>query len=132
MMPSSPKGARVLLFVVGGLEILTALFMFFIAGAVAAVDDTGALHNYTGIGWFVGVFALALGAVCIAMATKFTNGGPGTRTGAIVLGSLIVVISLASFLLAGVLAIFTLVLGILVVVFSAKAETAAWFNRPRY
>lgn len=60
------------------------------------------------------------------------HGGPATRTGAIVIGSLVVVLSLANMVFAGVLAIFTLVLGILVVVFSAKAETRAWFARPRY
>jgi hypothetical protein len=131
-MPSGPKGARVLLFVAGGMEILFALLLFAFAGLISAADDTGAFTNYAGISYVIGVFEIAIGALCIAMGAKFKTGGPGTRTGAIVLGALIVVLSLASFVFGGILAVFTLVIGVLVIVFSAKAETAAWFKRPQY
>ncbi|WP_405724081.1 hypothetical protein OG607_17300 [Streptomyces sp. NBC_01537] len=132
LMPPGPKGARVLLIVVGVLEIIFALIFFAFASWLSAADDTGEFSDYTGISWFIGVFEIAIGALCMAMAAKFKTGGPSTRAGAILLGSLIVVISLASLVIGGILSVFTLVLGILVIVFSAKAETAAWFNRPRY
>jgi hypothetical protein len=132
VMPQSPKTARTLLFVLGGMEIVAALLVFVGAAALSALDDTNSSSLPIGVLWFAGVFALALGALCIAMGTKFKTGGPGTRTGAIVIGALVLVGGVINLFSGGIFALLPLVLAVLVIVFSAKAETAAWFNRPRY
>jgi hypothetical protein len=132
VMPQAPKTARTLLFVLGGMEIVAALLVFVGAAALSALDDTNSSSLPIGVLWFAGVFALALGALCIAMGTKFKTGGPGTRTGAIVIGALVLVGGVINLFSGGVFALLPLVPAILVIVFSAKAETAAWFNRPRY
>ncbi|MFR9676252.1 hypothetical protein [Streptomyces sp. TR06-5] len=136
-MPGGVKAARVLLYVQGGLGLLgSILILVFAAMLGGSGSDSGSsaveadLYSSVGAGVLAlfAVFSLVLAVFGIVLATKFANGGNGVRIGAIVYGS--IVIALGLFTLPG--GILSLVLGVLVVVFVAKSDGNAWFNRPRY
>lgn len=137
VMPGGVKAARVMLFVVGGLGLIGAVFLFIAAAAfdemvenssAAGADTAGLADLGAGLVAVVGVLALVVAGLGILLGAKFSTGGNGVRIGTIVYGAFMI--------LGGVLqlpvGILQLVLGILVVVFVAKSDGNAWFNRPRY
>ena len=85
--------------------------------------DFGGLGQ--GIIGFVGVLMLVFAALSVTLALKMKTGGNATRVCAIVYGAFATlggVVSLPS-------GIVTLALGILIIVFVAKSDGAAWFQR---
>ncbi|MFD3456544.1 hypothetical protein ACFWVC_30775 [Streptomyces sp. NPDC058691] len=133
MMPSSARTARAMLYVLAGMWILSGLLVLLVGVVLANVeDDTGLAAKYGGLLWVAGVLALALAVMAIGVAAKYKTGGSGVRTGSILLGSLSLAGLLSSLVTGAFLAVVPLVPSVLLIVFAAKAETAAWFKRPQY
>ncbi|MFF3751126.1 hypothetical protein ACFYYH_11785 [Streptomyces sp. NPDC002018] len=136
-MPGGVKAVRVMLWVISGFQILSGILAFAAMGTIdEAVSDSGASTADTeafadfgkGIVAFVAVLTLIFAALSIVLALKMKTGGNATRVCAIVYGAFATlggVISLP-------LGIVTMALGILIIVFVAKSDGAAWFQRPRY
>ncbi|WP_370414479.1 hypothetical protein [Streptomyces fradiae] len=140
-MPGGVKAARVMLWILGVLQVLGGIAAA--VGGSAFVDEMsksssefsnteGASAALTGVFVVVGIIAVAFGVWAIMTAVKTATGGNGVRVGGIVYGSLVTLGSLISLLGANVFALVSLVLGILVIVFFAKGDAAAWFKRPRF
>jgi hypothetical protein len=132
-MPGTVNTARVLTWVIVGLQVLGVLLFVFAAVAIDnAKDDAGfeVIADYpTGVLWGFAVFALAWLVWAAFLATKFTSGGNGTRVTILVFGILTAVFGVYPFTIAGIIHI---VLGILIAVFAGNSKGKAWFNRPRY
>ncbi|WP_405389053.1 hypothetical protein OG596_14555 [Streptomyces sp. NBC_01102] len=141
-MPGGVKAARIMLYVLGGFQVLGAIIM--VAGGAWLSDElskSGAYGSSTdqdmaaiGLGVFVvfGILTLGIALWAILTATKFRSGGSGTRISAIVYGSLVTLFSVISLLTTNVFAIISIALGVLIIVFCARQDGAAWFQRPRY
>lgn len=136
-MPGGVKAARVILYVVGGLSIIGAIFAFIAAATfddligssgTTSADASAMADLGAGVVAVIGVLGLVFAAIAIMLAMKFAGGGSGVRIGTIVYGAFMILFGLLS-LPGGIL---QMVLGILVVVFVAKSDGNAWFNRPRY
>ncbi|MEV7673275.1 hypothetical protein ACWDNT_31330 [Streptomyces sp. NPDC000963] len=142
-MPGGVKAGRVMLWILGVLQVLGGIVMMIAGGWIAdrmAEESTefnntdGAATAVTGVFVVIGVFVLAFGVWAIVMAAKSASGGNGIRISAIVYGSLTTLGSVVNLLGANLFALVSLVLGILIIVFYAKSDAAAWFKRnsPRY
>ncbi|MEU0180577.1 hypothetical protein ABZ312_05205 [Streptomyces sp. NPDC006207] len=132
VMPSSARTARAMLFVLGGLQILGGLLLLLGAAALKSVDDTDELTMPIGLVYVMGVLFLAFAVLSIGMGAKYSTGGNGTRIGSIVIGVLVALSSVATMISGAFLLLAPLALSVLLIVFAAKAETAAWFKRPQY
>ncbi|MER7843075.1 hypothetical protein ABTZ03_03905 [Kitasatospora sp. NPDC096077] len=149
-MPGLVTTARVLLFIVGGTQVLLALGCLIGAAATKdAVNKSGASDSdfissigdaAAGILVVVGiVFALAA-ALSITLGAKYGKGGNATRITTIVYGSiasLFGLLDLASGASQGIAV--SIILGVLWVAICVIWITAMctqggvnWFNRPRY
>jgi len=132
-MPGSVSAARVMLWVIVGLQVIGVAFFAFGAVAIDKAKDDAAfeqLADYpTGVLWGFSVFALAWLVWAAFLATKFTTGGNGLRVQALVFGVITAVLGLYPFTLVGIV---HLVLGILIAVFTGNSKGKAWFSRPRY
>ncbi|MBV7699013.1 hypothetical protein [Streptomyces sp. TRM70350] len=138
-MPGSVSTARVLLWVIVGLQFLgVALFAFSAATVEAAKSDETLqedaafqqLADYsTGMLWGMAVFALAWGVFAMVLALKFNTGGNGIRITILVFGIITAILGIYPFILVGLV---HTVLAILVAVFVGNANGSAWFKRPRY
>ncbi|MEU9295567.1 hypothetical protein [Streptomyces sp. NPDC048266] len=133
-MPGGVKAARVMMWILGAFNVLGGLAMIGMSFAIdgeleksgASSADAAAFADLgQGILIGIGIFSLIIGAVGMVLAAKFSSGGSGVRIGTIVYASLTVLFSIFSLPLG----IVSLVLGILVIVFLAKSDGAAWFNR---
>ncbi|MGY5035429.1 hypothetical protein ACWC9U_32295 [Streptomyces sp. 900116325] len=134
-MPGGVKAARVMLWVVAAFQIIGAIIAFAGMGAVddavnnaGSTADTETIANFgKGLLAFVAVLALIFAGLSVALALKMKTGGNATRVCAIVYGAFIC--------LGGIfqlpLGIVTIALGVLIIVFVAKSDGAAWFQRPR-
>ncbi|MEV5814242.1 hypothetical protein [Streptomyces mutabilis] len=132
-MPGTVSAARVMLWVIVGLQVIgTALFAISAVAVDQAKDDPAfeELADYpTGVLWAIAVLALAWLVWAAVLAVKFKTGGNGLRVTALVFGILTAVIAVYPFTLFGII---HLVLGILIAVFVGNSNGAAWFKRPRY
>jgi len=136
-MPSTVSSARVMLWVIVGLQVIGVLLYGIGAVAVSAASDSTedpALQDALGdipVGLMgaMAVFAVAWLVYAIMLAVKFNTGGNGVRVAALVFGIITAVLGIYPFLLIGLV---HLVLGILIAVFVGNANGKAWFNRPRY
>ncbi|MFF8838552.1 hypothetical protein [Streptomyces sp. NPDC015130] len=137
-MPGGVKAARVMLWILAVCQVLagivTAVAGSWVADQIASrstelnnTDDAAAA--VTGVFVLLGILILAFGVWGIIMAVKTASGGNGVRITSIVYASLVTVVSLISLLGTNVFALISLVLGILIIVFYAKSDGAAWFNR---
>ncbi|MER8234082.1 hypothetical protein [Streptomyces sp. NPDC094049] len=133
-MPGGVKAARVMLWIMGGLNVIGALVLVVMGFALSSELEKSAgssadAEAFASLGQGIliagGVFSLIVGVVGILLALKFKSGGNGVRIGAIVYGSVGALFSLFSLPLG----IVTLALAVLVIVFVAKADGSAWFNR---
>ncbi|QXE35125.1 hypothetical protein KQY30_13445 [Streptomyces sp. GMY02] len=136
-MPGGVKAARVMLWVISGFQIISGLLTFAAMGAIDdAVSNSGATSAEAetfadlgkGIVGFIAVVTLIFAALSILLALKMKTGGNATRVCAIVYGSFATLGGILSLPLG----IVTVALGILIIVFVAKSDGAAWFQRPRY
>ncbi|WP_019888885.1 hypothetical protein [Streptomyces purpureus] len=132
-MPGGVKATRVMLWVIAAFQIIGAIIAF-AGGAMvkSELENSGAgaeAENLaTGLVVFVGILALIFAAISVTLALKVKSGGNATRICTIVYGAFIV--------LGGIfqlpLGIVSIALGVLIIVFVAKSDGAAWFQRPRY
>ncbi|MEC4015978.1 hypothetical protein [Streptomyces sp. H27-D2] len=135
--PGTVTTARVLLFVLGGLMIIASLALFAV-GAAAQNDDVQSAFDDQGMaisgGLFIGlgVLVLAIGILEIIVAAKFGKGGNGVRVTAIVIGAILTVGYVVNLFMGNIVALLGLAASILIIVYCAKADAKAWFNRPRY
>ncbi|MFG2828986.1 hypothetical protein ACGFWI_16250 [Streptomyces sp. NPDC048434] len=138
VMPGGVKAARVMLFVLSGLNLIGLILAVMGLGGVSkashnvspytAADDVTAMNVGKGLLIAVIVLIVIFTAVAITLALQFANGGGGVRVGAIVFGVATIMLSLFTFPVGLV----HTVLGILVIAFTSKDESKFWFNRPRY
>lgn len=138
-MPGTVSTARVLLWVIVGLQLIgVALFAISAAGVEAAKNDPTLreepafeqLADYSsGLLWGLTLFALAWGVFALVLAVKFGKGGNGVRITALIFGIVTAILGIYPFVLVGLI---HTVLAILIAVFVGNAAGSAWFNRPRY
>ncbi|MGY5124748.1 hypothetical protein [Streptomyces nigrescens] len=138
VMPGGVKAARVMLFVLSGLNLIGLVLAVMGLGGVSkashdvspytASDDITAMNVGKGLLIAVIVIIVVFTATAITLALQFANGGRGVRTGTIIFGVANIMLSLFTFPIGLV----HTVLGILVMVFVSKDEGNAWFSRPRY
>ncbi|WP_407287672.1 hypothetical protein [Streptomyces sp. BP-8] len=138
VMPGGVKAARVMLFVLAGLNLIGLVLAVMGLGGVskashnaspyAAEDDIMAMNIGKGLLIAVIVVIVVFSAAAITLAVQFANGGKGVRVGTIIFGIANIMLSLFTFPIGLV----HTVLGILVLVFVSKDDGNAWFNRPRY
>ncbi|WP_407550321.1 hypothetical protein QOM21_14545 [Streptomyces sp. Pv4-95] len=137
-MPGGVKAARVMLFVLAGLNVIGLIFAVMGLGSVSKAahntspydtDETAAMLNL-GKGVLIALIVLIVifSATAITLALQFANGGNGVRVAGIVFGIANTLASLMTFPLGLV----HTALGIMVIVFVSKDDGNAWFNRPRY
>ncbi|MFJ8819691.1 hypothetical protein [Amycolatopsis thermoflava] len=132
-MPGLMRGARVLLFVMGGMQLTVGVL---VAGLWAGViaNDGGNIADAVAI---VGVL-LGLGALSIVLGAKFATRGGGVRVATIVYASLMIMTCLGGLGLGdGFGPIFTggPVIGLacsgIILALMVTGQAGAWFNRPR-
>ena len=138
-MPGNVKAARVMLFVIAGLQVIGALIVAAFAVGINAVKDDKELKDNadfqqladlsSGAMWAITAVILAWGVFAIVLGAKFGSGGSGIRITTMVFAIITAVLGVYPFFLIGLV---HLVLGILVAVFVGKSEGAAWFNRSKY
>ncbi|MFJ8883152.1 hypothetical protein ACIRJR_07045 [Streptomyces sp. NPDC102402] len=142
-MPGSVKAARIMLYVLGGFQVIGAIVM--VAGGAWLSDQLSDAETSYGssssqdaadisMGIFVvlGILTLGIALWAILTAAKFSSGGNGIRISAIVYGSLVTLFSVISLLTTNVFALISIALGIMVIVFCARQDGAQWFQRPRH
>ncbi|MFD5872520.1 MULTISPECIES: hypothetical protein [unclassified Streptomyces] len=135
-MPGGVKASRVLLYVIAGLQVIGAIFVALAAAAVNAAKEDPTLKedvqfqqlaDYSGAAlWGIVVFAILWGVLAVFLAAKFGKGGNGIRITAIVFGVITAILGIYPFIVIGLI---HTILAILVVVFVAKSDGGAWFNR---
>ncbi|MCK7622947.1 hypothetical protein MUU72_07525 [Streptomyces sp. RS10V-4] len=137
VMPGGVKAARVLLFVLAGLNLIGLVLAVMGLGGVTKASHEAASSPYqdmsmfsVGKGVLIAVIAIIVifTVAAITLAAQFGNGGKGVRIATIVSCVVGIILSLGVFPFGLV----HTVLGILVLVFVAKDDGNAWFNRPRY
>lgn len=141
-MPGGVKSARVMLYVIAGLQVIGAIIFALGAAAVNAAKNDATLQedvqfqqlaDYSGNAlWGFVAFAVLWGVLAVFLAVKFGSGGNGIRITAMVFGVITAILGIYPFILIGLA---HTVLAILVVVFVAKSDGGAWFNRqqqPQY
>lgn len=136
-MPGGVKAARVMLWITAAFQVIGGIAVFAMMGSVDdALGDAGASSSDAaafndlgqGILGFLGVLMLIFAALSVTLALKMKTGGNATRVCAIVYGAFATLGGVVS-LPTGIV---TLALGILIIVFVAKSDGAAWFQRPRH
>lgn len=138
VMPGGVKAARILLFVLAGLNVIGLVLAVMGLGGVSKAshnassyntdDDIMAMNIGKGLLIAVIVIIVIFSAAAITLALQFANGGGGVRVGTIIFGVANIMLSLFTFPIGLVHTI----LGILVLVFVSKDDGNAWFSRPRY
>ncbi|WP_124275984.1 hypothetical protein, partial [Streptomyces sp. ADI93-02] len=135
-MPGGVKAARVMLYVIAGLQVIGTIFVALAAAAVNAAKNDATLQedvqfqqlaDYSGgVLWAIAVFAVLWGVFAVVLAAKFGKGGNGLRVTTIVFGVITAILGIYPFVVMGLV---HTILAVLVVVFVAKSDGAAWFNR---
>ena len=155
MMPQTMPGlmvtARVLLYIVAGVQILIGIFAIFGAATINDASNAGEDtfgdnglsdigHASAGIIFVIALLFLGLAALSITLGVKFTRGGQGIRITTMVygiLGSLFGLLSLINAADVGssaalVFALLWVGFGGVMAAAMIAPSGAAWFNRPRY
>ncbi|MEU0085576.1 hypothetical protein [Streptomyces sp. NPDC006274] len=137
-MPGGVKAARVMLFIIGGFQVIGAIFAAMGAIGLNEAKNDPALKDdlqfqqiadmSVGAVWFITLLILGWGVLAIVLGAKFGSGGNGIRVTALVFGIITAVLGVYPFILIGLV---HTVLAILIAVFVGKADGAAWFNRQR-
>ncbi len=154
-MPGGVKAARVILFIVGGLQGLGGIAIL-LGGAVFAsalsgsssssASDAGALAG--GVLVVAGIFCLALALWPILTAAKLSKGRGGVRVSGIIYGSLMTLFSGISLIVnlaalsseeAAGAVVFSLLMALVqfglalwVLIGLANSAAGAYFRRPQY
>ncbi|MCB5911760.1 hypothetical protein [Streptomyces pinistramenti] len=137
-MPGGVKAARVLLFVLAGLNLIGLVLAVAGLGGVSKAarhtspyrtdDAAAALSVGKGVLIALIVLIVIFTVAAVTLALQFNNGGGGVRVATVVFG---VANTLVSFVVFPLGLVHT-ALGILVIAFASKDDGKAWFNRPRY
>ncbi|MEU3447039.1 hypothetical protein AB0H29_07400 [Streptomyces thermolilacinus] len=138
-MPSGAKAGRIFVWVIIALQLVFAIYAFSQMGAVEeAVNQSNSglsgsdaeLASDIGKGVIVifAVFALVFAALGLVIALKWAKGGSAVRTCAIVWAAFAIVGGIFQIPIG----LGTMLFAILLIVFAAKGDTAAWFKRPRH
>ncbi|MCM2389384.1 hypothetical protein [Streptomyces albipurpureus] len=139
-MPGGVKAARVMLYVIGGFQIIGAVLLFWAGVAIDELKDDPELRNdqafqdlaqYSDSFVGVGVLALLWGVLAIFLAAKLANGGSAIRITTMVFAVITAILGVYPFIVIIVGLIYT-VLAVLIAVFVGKSDGGAWFNRPRH
>ncbi|GAA2995005.1 hypothetical protein [Streptomyces fulvorobeus] len=141
-MPGNVKAARVMLYVIAGLQLIGVILFALSAVAVNAAKNDAALQDDVqfqqladfsgGALWGLTVVVLLWGVFAVFLAAKFGKGGNGIRIATIVFGSITALLGIYPFIVVGLV---HTVLAVLIIVFVAKSDGGAWFNRqqqPQY
>ncbi|MFF7700052.1 hypothetical protein [Streptomyces lydicus] len=138
VMPGGVKAARIMLYVLAGLNLIGLVLAVVGLGGVSRAshdaspytgsDDLMAMNIGKGLLIAAIVVIVIFTAAAITLAAQFANGGGGVRVGTIIFGVATTMLSLFCFPIGLVHTI----LGILVLVFVSKDDGNAWFSRPRY
>ncbi|MDW4904835.1 hypothetical protein RB628_05610 [Streptomyces sp. ADMS] len=138
-MPGNVKAARVMLFVIAGLQVIGAILIALSAVAISAAKNDEELANNvdfqqladysSGALWAMTLVVLAWGVFAIFLGAKFGSGGNGIRITTMVFAIITAVLGIYPFIVIGLV---HTVLAVLVAVFVGKSEGAAWFNRSKY
>ncbi|PNG19916.1 hypothetical protein [Streptomyces cahuitamycinicus] len=138
-MPGSVSAARVMMWVIVGLQVVAVVILGIGAAAInaakndATVQENAALQDLvgdsTGLIWGYVVFGLAWMVFAAVLATKFKSGGNGARVTIMVFAIITAVLGIYPFVIVGLV---HTVLAILVAVFVGNANGKAWFNRPKH
>ncbi|MFG2135515.1 hypothetical protein [Streptomyces sp. NPDC048650] len=137
-MPGSVKAARIMLFVLAGLNVVGLIGAVVGLSSIskaskntsefATEDTTSMLALGKGLMIALIVLIVIFSVVAITCGAQFGKGGNGVRVTTIVFG---VANTLASFAVFPLGLVHT-ALGIMIIVFVSKDDGSAWFNRPRY
>ncbi|MFE7708951.1 hypothetical protein ACFU6I_24835 [Streptomyces sp. NPDC057486] len=137
-MPGGVKAARVMLYVITGLQVIGAVIFAIAAAAVNAAKNDSTLKDdvqfqqladYSGNAlWGVVAFAVLWGVLAVFLAVKFGKGTNGIRITAIIFGAITAILGIYPFVVFGLV---HTVLAVLIIVFVARADGNAWFNRQR-
>ncbi|MEU8760165.1 hypothetical protein [Streptomyces sp. NPDC048659] len=132
-MPGILKAARVLLFIIAGLQILAALALFFAGLAVqsGSVDAADIEDLSAPVLFLIATSGLVLAAAAIVIAARFRSGRGGVRAGAIAIGTLVAVNGLVNLFTGGGFAGPSIALGCVVLVNCLRKPANDYFNRPR-
>ncbi|MEV0489354.1 hypothetical protein [Streptomyces atratus] len=141
-MPGGVKAARVMLYVITGLQVIGAVIFAIAAAAVNAAKNDATLKDdvqfqqladFSGAAlWGIVAFAVLWGVLAVFLAVKFGKGTNGIRITAIVFGAITAILGIYPFVIFGLV---HTVLAVLIIVFVARADGNAWFNRqqqPQY
>ncbi|MFJ4819257.1 hypothetical protein [Streptomyces sp. NPDC088801] len=138
-MPGSVSAARVMMWVIVGLQVVAVVILGIGAAAInaakndATVQENAALQDLvgdsTGLIWGYVVFGLAWLVFAAVLATKFKSGGNGARVTIMVFAIITAVLGIYPFVIVGLV---HTVLAVLVAVFVGNANGKAWFNRPKH
>ncbi|MCX4233996.1 hypothetical protein ACH4Y0_17180 [Streptomyces sp. NPDC020707] len=140
-MPGLMKTARVLLFILAGLQILFGIIAGIAVGAAqdasngfGSGDDTDTL---AGLGFVLAALLLGVGALSIFLGVKFKNGGTGIRVTTIVYASLMILGGLSNTVQGGggsvtFGGIISLAIAGIILASMVNGAASAWFKRPRY
>jgi hypothetical protein len=133
-MPGTVSAARVLLWVIVGLQLIgVALFAIAAATVHAAKNDSTLKDNSnfqqladysSGMLWGFTAFAVAWAVFAIVLALKFGTGGNGVRITALIFGIITAILGIYPFIIIGLL---HTVLAILIAVFVGNSAGSAWF-----
>jgi len=135
-MPSTVSTARVLMWVIVGLQLIGTVVFALAAASVHAAKNDSELKDdssfqqladqSTGMLWAFVIFAVAWAVFAIVLALKFNTGGNGLRVTTLVFAIITAVLGIYPFVIVGLL---HTVLAILVAVLVGNANGSAWFNR---
>ncbi|AVZ74859.1 hypothetical protein SLUN_24475 [Streptomyces lunaelactis] len=135
-MPGLMTAARVLLFIIGGLQVLIGLIAGIGIAAASDAVDSDTADGLAGLGFILVFILLAFAGLAIFLGVKFSNGGTAIRVTTIVYASLMLVGSLFNFASGestGVPGgIISLAIGGIILASMVNSQASAWFNRPRY
>ncbi|MDH2389468.1 hypothetical protein QCN29_11815 [Streptomyces sp. HNM0663] len=137
-MPGGVKAARVMLFIIGGFQVLGAALFAFTGAAISAAKDDPTLKDdvqfqqladySAGAIYAIAFIVLLWGVLAIFLGAKFGSGGNGIRITAMVFGIITAILGIYPFVIVGLV---HTVLAILIAVFVGKSDGGAWFNRQR-
>ncbi|WP_328942993.1 hypothetical protein OG259_16615 [Streptomyces sp. NBC_00250] len=136
-MPGMMTAARVLLFIIGGLQIVVGVIAAIAIGAASsAVDDSDAATGLAGLGFAIVAVLLAFAGLAIFLGVRFSKGGTAIRVITIIYASLMIVGSLGNFAQGEPSGVFggviSLAISGVILASMIGSQASAWFNRPRY
>ncbi|MFE4862102.1 hypothetical protein [Streptomyces sp. NPDC056670] len=133
-MPRTVRTARILLYIVGGLNALSGLLVLTAAAAVSTgtVTDPELAHRSAPVLYLLACLTLALGSVATVLAARFRSGRNGVRTGAIAIGALLAVHGLINLLAGQIVSGPVVALGAFVILNCRAQDAIAYFRRPTF